>query len=122
MPHTAQASSLPLSNDGQSLLTLAFIFWQHNKHARALAILEGLRHLEPQSKVYLPLLCAVYVDNELYVEALEIGRELLENTQGQAHISAAHLCATALWKSHKQEEATALLQQALEKYHAHQKS
>ncbi len=122
MHQTTQTSSATLSDDGQSLLTLAFIFWQHHKHARALAILEGLRHLEPHSTAYLPLLCAVYVDNALYEEALQIGLPLLENSQGQAHLSAAQLCATALWKSQKQEEATALLQQALEKYHAHQKS
>ncbi len=105
-----------LSQDGQSLLTLAFIFWQHGKHSRALAILEGLHHLEPQSDAPLPLLCAAYIDNALYNEALEIGQRLLDKSQGHEYLNAAYLCAKALWKSDRENQATSLLHQALENF------
>ncbi len=107
-----------LSKDGQSLLTLAFIMWQNGKYTRALAILEGLRHLEPESEAYLPLLCAVYLDNGLYEETVHIGQMLLKKTTGEAHMCAAKLCAQALWKNQKHAEAQALMQQAMEKSYA----
>ncbi len=107
-----------LSEDGQSLLTLAFILWQNGKHVKALAVLEGLQYLEPESPDYLPLLCAVYLDNELYNEALDIGYNLLKTTQDDAHMCVATLCATSLWKSNKQAEAKQLLQEAAEKSNA----
>ncbi len=109
---------IPLSEDGQSLLTLAFILWQNKKFTRALAILEGLRHLEPENEDYLPLLCAVYLENALYKETLEVGNILLKKTTGHAHMCAAKLCAQALWKCDKHAEAKALLQQALEASYA----
>ncbi len=107
-----------LSEDGQSLLTLAFILWQNEKHVKALAVLEGLQYLEPDSPDYLPLLCAVYLDNELYKEALDIGYNLLKTTTGDDHMSVATLCATSLWKSNRQAEAKQLLQEAVENINA----
>ncbi len=111
-----------LSLDGQSLLTLAFIMWQNGKHAKALAILEGLQHLEPQNESYLPLLCAVYLDNQLYDSALMLGQRLMQKSTGYAHLCAAQICATSLWKTNQQAKATQLLQKALETMNVSKKS
>ncbi len=111
-----------LSLDGQSLLTLAFIMWQNGKHAKALAILEGLQYLEPDNDSYLPLLCAVYLDNQLYESALKLGTQLMQKTTGQAHLCSAQICATCLWKNNQQAQAKELLHKALEAMNASKKS
>ncbi len=111
---SSQEQTQNLSTNGQGLLTLSFIMWQNGKHSKALAILEGLRHLEPHSHDYLPLLCAVYLENQLFEQALEVGSFLMKHTTGQAYRCAAHLCATSLWKSGKKAEAQSLIRQALE--------
>ena len=102
----------------EALLLLATLFVVHEKHGKALTLLEGLFELAPRDERVLRLLCHSLVAQRRFERALERIRELLalagSDMSGQDKACALRLQASALWGLNKGEEARAVLEQSIE--------
>ena len=101
----------------EALLLLATLFVIHEKHGKALTLLEGLYELTPRDERVLRLLCHSLVAQRHFERALERIRELLvltENTMsGQDTACVLRLQASALRGLNRNEEARAFLEQSI---------
>ncbi len=101
----------------ESLLLLATLFVVHEKHAKALALLEGLRELAPRDERVLRLLCHSLVMEKRYERALELIQELPFAAKGGPQnldlACALRLKASALWGLGRNQEARAALEQSI---------
>ena len=101
----------------ETLLLLATLFVIHEKHAKALALLEGLFELAPQDERVLRLLCHSLVAQKSFQRALELTGELSalagNAMSGQDRACTLRLKAAALWGLNRGEEARAVLEQSI---------
>jgi tetratricopeptide (TPR) repeat protein len=101
----------------ETLLLLATLFVIHEKHAKALTLLEGLFELAPRDERVLRLLCHSLVRQKLFERALEMLRDLSalagNGMSGRDRACALRLRAAALWGLNRGEEARALLEQSI---------
>ena len=101
----------------ETLLLLATLFVIHEKHAKALTLLEGLFELAPRDERVLRLLCHSLVAQKHFERALEMTRELSalagSGMSGQDKVCALRLRAAALWGLNRGEEARAVLEQSI---------
>ena len=101
----------------EALLLLATLFVIHEKHGKALTLLEGLYELAPRDERVLRLLCHSLVVRRRFEQALERIRELLalaENMMsGRDKACALRLYASALQGLNRGEEARTFLEQSI---------
>lgn len=97
----------------ESLLLLATLFVIHEKHARALTLLEGLYDLAPRDERILRLLAHALLAEKHHERALEILRELTgvagEHMTHSDTACVLRLKAAALWNLGRRDEARAVL-------------
>ena len=101
----------------ESLLLLATLFVIHEKHAKALTLLEGLYDLNPKDERVLRLLVHSLVMEGQYERSLAMVQELLAAAGGTLHgedmACALRLKASALWNLGRREESRATLDQSI---------
>ena len=101
----------------ESLLLLATLFVVHEKHAKAVTLLEGLYDVAPEDERVLRLLGHSLIMEGRHERALEIIRKLLAVSgaamSGSDMACALRLKASALWRLNRAEEARATLEQSI---------
>lgn len=101
----------------EALLLLATLFVIHDKHAKALVLLEGLYDVAPSDERILRLLAHSLLSEKQYDRALDVVRELMSVSgsalSGEDTACALRLKASALWNLGRIEEARAALEQSI---------
>lgn len=101
----------------ESLLLLATLFVIHEKHAKALILLEGLHDVAPRDERVLRLLAHSLVMEGRHEQALKTIQELLTASggklRGEDMACALRLKASALWNLGRKEESRAILEQSV---------
>lgn len=101
----------------ESLLLLATLFVLHEKHAKALVLLEGLYDVAPEDERVLRLLAHSLVMEGAHERALGVIQDLLAvpggSMRGEDMACALRLKASALWNMGRREESRATLDQSV---------
>lgn len=100
--------------DAESLLNLGWAYWREGRNEEATRIAATLLKLDDKNPVFLRFMANMEIERMNYARAITLARKALELAPGDR--DATLTLSRALFREHREKEASALLQRLIERF------